>query len=167
MSSHAIQIATDAKWLKELALKSQANKAGTMADLCDFIVANSESLTAQLAEREEIIAGLVVAAEDAIGLMLLQGWDKCPAFTPQYGIYSQLNNAISRASSVKTSGGWLPISQAPREGSRILTIDGDLQVVLKFTGGHWVSYDGDGNWGRCPTHWRPLPLPPESSEGLK
>ena len=69
--------------------------------------------------------------------------------------------------------GWRPIESAPRDGTAILGwADGSFAVV------HWVDWGrGDGDWQLTetgsfaddgpwwPTHWQPLPPPPEPGDG--
>lgn len=65
---------------------------------------------------------------------------------------------------------WQPIETAPKDGTRILIFvpdddDGDCFKVAYY-GGHpkqrgWLAR---GFWGAddVPSHWQPLPLPPEA-----
>ena len=62
--------------------------------------------------------------------------------------------------------GWLPIESAPKiSGKPILAIDGFGHEVV-FWGPYakaWMTGKGNGSCEPQPTHWRPLPLPPETS----
>jgi hypothetical protein len=58
--------------------------------------------------------------------------------------------------------GWQPIETAPKNGTAVLGWDKDE--------GHYVTWCSEGSWGQSvddcvylqfPTHWRPLPPPPE------
>jgi hypothetical protein len=49
--------------------------------------------------------------------------------------------------------GWRPIESAPKDGTRVLLWDGRRQHVDWWNHGWW-------NTSR-PTHWQPLPPPPE------
>lgn len=52
---------------------------------------------------------------------------------------------------------WQPIASAPKDGSPILTWDGEAMFVVEWDAQSW--YDADA-WPRQPTHWMPLPSPP-------
>lgn len=70
---------------------------------------------------------------------------------------------------------WQPIETAPKDGREILLFDrDDLPTVFA---GKWAPVAGDGGWwiyadellqDACaeafPTHWMPLPPPPEREE---
>ena len=85
--------------------------------------------------------------------------------------------------------GWLPIESAPRDGRKLLMIEGDrIQVCYPklfprpiddenrhLKPSDWPSKPGDlweyfrddewakgHTWAMRPTHWRPLPPPPET-----
>ena len=75
----------------------------------------------------------------------------------------------------RRDGGWLPIESAPKDGTRILlALTGGKQCVARtehnpFQGAQWVIYGELGHVGcwvladDCdPTHWQPLPKPPEA-----
>ena len=67
------------------------------------------------------------------------------------------------------SAGWLPIAEAPRDGTR---------VAVKFASGfeaeaNWqTTYGGEWHvdswthlpWSPAPTRWQPLPSPPTPKE---
>lgn len=69
------------------------------------------------------------------------------------------------------SDGWKPIDSAPKDGSIILAWSEDMDEVLAIVwaesrGGSWrlagCSSLELGSWGQ-PTHWMPLPAPPDNS----
>lgn len=77
-------------------------------------------------------------------------------------------NAARLAESVKQAravSGWQPIATAPRDGSRIIL------SLYRGRSNVWVVEDGwnvdDDTWsddpGLNPTHWMPLPEPPEGA----
>ena len=69
------------------------------------------------------------------------------------------------------ASGWQPIETAPKSGEHILLVSKGGAVWL----GHWRDADTPPRWGagwtrfNCadlgwePTHWMPLPSPPEST----
>ena len=64
---------------------------------------------------------------------------------------------------------WQTIDSAPRDGSRVLLFEagGFMAEVCwgEWIGGEWRDI-GDigcnGQWGYEPTHWQPLPPPPDA-----
>lgn len=61
------------------------------------------------------------------------------------------------------TGGWLPIETAPKDGTQILTVCGNSCSVREWGEGE----DDIFAWqprirGHFPTHWMPLPPPPNS-----
>ena len=61
---------------------------------------------------------------------------------------------------------WQPIETAPKDGTKILAWEFDDYTIAWWgvsTGG-WYGWMFSDDWIRCyPTHWQPLPAPPESS----
>lgn len=68
---------------------------------------------------------------------------------------------------------WRPIESAPKDRRSILVwCDGNrcaYTAVWLECGreSHWYSFGGIGRLKDEPTHWRPLPSPPELSESLR
>lgn len=63
-----------------------------------------------------------------------------------------------------SQGEWQPIETAPRDGREILIWTKSREVekaVYLSRKDAWVS--PDGGYGYEPSHWMPLPTPPESS----
>jgi hypothetical protein len=61
---------------------------------------------------------------------------------------------------------WHPIETAPRDGCPIIvydpTADGVQIYVCLFNGADWQEAAGE-QWGHwTPTHWMPLPDPPDT-----
>jgi len=61
---------------------------------------------------------------------------------------------------------WQPIDTAPKNGTPILAWDGEVIAIIDWLSGfnEWsVSHDAEGYaWqGYTPTHWLPLPKPPQ------
>lgn len=56
---------------------------------------------------------------------------------------------------------WQPISTAPRDGTAFLAFDGEINV------GFWdraaSSWSISGEFTFHPSHWMPLPQPPEDA----
>lgn len=68
---------------------------------------------------------------------------------------------------ISRDGGWQPIETAPRDGTSILLLQSGCRYVA-----HWSVYveqwvvDKGAAQGNYPTHWQPLPDPPEVAEQL-
>jgi len=89
-------------------------------------------------------------------------------------------NAIAKALSLATDGGWQSIATAPKDGSKVLlwttTEVGDHETYLESCGGEHFSAVQIGEWGQTydgaidwdtqligtPTHWMPLPGAPSA-----
>ena len=63
---------------------------------------------------------------------------------------------------------WLPIEIAPKDGTLVLgywkqmKTDNECYGLTKWSGNSWESEDEARDY-RNPTHWMPLPNPPEES----
>lgn len=63
---------------------------------------------------------------------------------------------------------WQPIETAPKDGRRIIIGYDDVVAIVKWEGSGWCENDYDNLWHGPdmffggPTHWQPLPPPPES-----
>lgn len=61
---------------------------------------------------------------------------------------------------------WQPIETAPKTGERILIAHGNSVWEDEWWGdddGYWFECSQSGpHWGEAPTHWMPLPDPPEN-----
>jgi hypothetical protein len=59
--------------------------------------------------------------------------------------------------------GWRPISEAPRDGTRVMvfdpTLNGGFVCTARFWEGHWWGHS-IGLDEMFPTKWQPLPPPP-------
>lgn len=64
---------------------------------------------------------------------------------------------------------WQPIETAPKDGRLLLVFDrsGRGSMVAWYDLGSWQSHELDSPWGGnycpTPTHWMPLPEPPEDA----
>lgn len=63
--------------------------------------------------------------------------------------------------------GWQPIETAPRDGTDVLFFDpnteeGGSVMLGRYEDGEWFDHSRD-SFNRTPTHWMPLPPPPEGA----
>lgn len=57
---------------------------------------------------------------------------------------------------------WMPIETAPKNGERFLFTNGGFIGIGFFISGQWFACDSwRGETNSVPTHWMPLPAPPE------
>lgn len=74
------------------------------------------------------------------------------------------------AAQAPASNGWQPIETAPRDGTHILLLDevsgwigsGNVSPVNRSYWGEWDQKGYGAMFPHQPTHWRPLPAPPET-----
>jgi hypothetical protein len=60
---------------------------------------------------------------------------------------------------------WLPISTAPKDGTRILVVRGNGVGIVRWIGAPHDIWKTDGDYRIArPTHWQPLPEPPADGE---
>lgn len=65
---------------------------------------------------------------------------------------------------------WQPIESAPKDGRWIMTWNefAIVPAVLRWSAdiGDWteVNSDDDKAWDGTPTHWAPIPAPPQQQE---
>lgn len=95
-------------------------------------------------------------------------------YVPQIPEYDAAEHALQLA----IDGGWMPIESAPRDGKAILVycpnkrIYGETGNVIRTCWQRHATHDPDNSYGwvglydinDTPTHWMPLPQPPEESE---
>lgn len=72
--------------------------------------------------------------------------------------------------SAPDANGWMDISTAPKDGSDILGVRGDVRKIVRWDADkynskpkpYWSTGFGGKTWDRDhpPTHWQPLPKPP-------
>lgn len=79
--------------------------------------------------------------------------------------------------SAPDNNGWLPIESAPRDGTNILVWSphGEAHGKPSIVAVDWHTYNGESDWRigvgefgplalhAPPTHWQPLPEPPEAA----
>jgi len=74
-------------------------------------------------------------------------------------------------SAITTTQQWQPIDTAPKDGTKVLCFnkDWDIPLVLVYEMHYGVGHkcwcwDGDADEESTPTHWIPLPAPPEDEQ---
>lgn len=67
-------------------------------------------------------------------------------------------NALEKALPV-----WQPIETAPKDGKKILVLAAPGIYIAWWSDGNWEDHQRMFNGGAAlkPTHWMPLPAPPE------
>ena len=70
--------------------------------------------------------------------------------------------AIARAEKAEATRKWQPIEAAPKDGTPFLGCDPDYIFVAIWDRGNRVHLTDTGRGFCFPTHWMPLPLPPET-----
>lgn len=71
-------------------------------------------------------------------------------------------DAIRQALSSMIEGGWRPISEAPRDGTRFLFTNGKIIACGWYMNGQYFASDSfGGKQALDPTHYMPLPAAPE------
>ena len=63
--------------------------------------------------------------------------------------------------SLRRSSAWRPISEAPRDGTEILAYRDGFRRVSWWTKGWFHAFID-----KAPTHFQPLPTPPEGEDGV-
>ena len=89
--------------------------------------------------------------------------------------HDRLSQDFERVLGPRREGAWLPIESAPKDGTQVdlwlsppgISAGSGRSPDCWFSAGRWWMYDEtDDEQGRCEvhnaTHWRPLPLPPQS-----
>jgi hypothetical protein len=71
----------------------------------------------------------------------------------------------ARIEALEKADQWLPIESAPKDGTRIIVFRPTAKLGCVVSEDYWV--EGMACWWRSftkeqPTHWRPLPAPPEA-----
>jgi len=101
-----------------------------------------------------------------------------PGCTQRAGVMAAIQAYLAHPLTKAEASEWATIETAPRDGENILLFaitdmgeDGTIRN-WKMATGWWSGPNPGGNWnweGRwlqpwetCPTHWMPLPEPPES-----
>lgn len=89
--------------------------------------------------------------------------------------------AVHEIEKLRLAAQWLPMESAPNDGTRILCLDiasGEIRVAVRkafcdkhfeMYGTYWYEWFRDEKtipghtWSMEPTHWMPLPKPPEET----
>jgi len=78
---------------------------------------------------------------------------------------AELGKALEHAIQVMRESEWENIDTAPKDGTDVLAFEYPTIMVMYFNGYNWVQSDNQASeWSpdrQCPTHWMPLPEPPE------
>ncbi len=59
---------------------------------------------------------------------------------------------------------WRPIETAPKDGTLVLTWDGERRYVAMYDCGWYIGIERGPNIE--PTHWMPLPEPPQPASSF-
>lgn len=87
--------------------------------------------------------------------------------TVYHGEFVALRTLLALASQPPTDGGWEPIETAPKDGTEVmgyLPVAKKARVVVWRL--HWDQWQTVPGYNAAkPTHWRPIPVPPDQGEG--
>lgn len=87
------------------------------------------------------------------------------------GVAGNITEAIAEITRLRAASEWRDISTAPRDNSSILFYEqSGLGVFAGYwceTTDNWAALAASPNWDVAPTHWRPLPAPPQRNEVTK
>lgn len=151
--------------------------SGSAEDVAQWLYANGHhdaafTVRQQLDVRNERIRALEsthltqpAQAVDMGAIREVIAWMEDNACGEVAGITEQIDK-LTRALAGEKAEGWRPIATAPKDGTSILVSDGRPEgcLVVAWHYGGWV-YDWHRHDGPAladaPTHWMPLPAPPE------
>lgn len=81
------------------------------------------------------------------------------------------HHAMNLAKEHEAASGWRPIGEAPKDGSAVIVGAHGCDRWSWWTAAWWTEFWGDGYWLSIgpapaikPTHYLPLPPPPESEQ---
>lgn len=93
-----------------------------------------------------------------------------PPYTGWKGLGLALNEALDERDRLRAVAVWRPMSEAPRDGTRVLGWGPNIgPIVVEYTGATeepefiWASIEGVYHADLF-THWAPLPTPPATEE---
>jgi len=117
-------------------------------------------------ELDEIEAAL----EIAIGYpaLVAGGVGNMPISRGRASSDAVISQALTALQTLRDKVGWQPIETAPRDGDWIIVVSGkniigdsDTPYLARWAQ-EWSSFRNGLNNDTKPTHWMPLPTPPES-----
>ena len=124
----------------------------------------------------DVIDQVESALNAAIGITLMHAKTQQPAIlAAAIALTEAINNqpdlaALRALQAPAIPAGWLPIESAPKDGSWFIAISkwGRIRMVrwADYGGDRYPINDEDRMWDTQPTHWQPLPPPPEKDTKL-
>jgi NTP pyrophosphatase (non-canonical NTP hydrolase) len=113
--------------------------------------------------------------QDALDEWDLSSVGKTPQNEILYAVDENLDNLIRKALTQPDQSGWMPIESAPKDGNRFLAYEKTEENCIyeawweeDYLIGEWGEkvggFDDDWDLQRKPTHWMPLPKPPQHDE---
>ncbi len=95
------------------------------------------------------------------GDVIVQALQTLHGKDPDYddGVDARAILAALRTAGLVIEQGWQPIETAPRDGREVLLWVHGIYVIGWYHRGEWRH--GPKGYAVSPTHWRPLPTPPE------
>lgn len=143
------------------------------ADVQEIIITNSSDhpVTIELPRSETITLPVDARGDDIRELaqrIMNEGHSSADESLEEYKVRLERCVGYLTAFASRPVHGWLDISTAPKDGTRILVTTKSDHIMIvwyeeNFGMNGWVSYPGA--YGCEPTHWQPLPTPPHGGGG--
>jgi hypothetical protein len=104
---------------------------------------------------------------DAIWQAINPDGGPSPAMAPLVELYERAARAAMQAAAAPEapeapSDAWQPIETAPRDGTRVLLARAGIEAQHTAFWSEGVWRCGNQQYFNKPTHWRPLPPPPQT-----